>query len=235
MKGDPSFHIWRFSGLCVPDRVCNPGTVLHNSSWAWQHFRSVSSSASVRTHGLFLHTPPALPSPQSRLRSCPALPRAPPGGRGKDGPSATGPRSPRLVSLSSLTRFLFHPQAAAAFKHPQDPLPGPGHRGHRVAGWGPQESCGHTVSASQGRVATAEPRAGTAAGKPTGHAGIRTAPVCPPQTPAPRPTLGQAQGVTRRAGQPRPGRARAVPTAPSCLIRGLDLGLPCLPSWGSGG
>lgn len=171
-----------------PDRVCNPGTVLHNSSWAWQHFRSMSSSASVRTHGLFLHTPLALPSPQILLRSCPALPRAPLGGRGKDGPSATGPRSPRLVSLSSLTRFLFHPQAAAAFKHPQDPLPGPGHRGHRVAGWGPQESCGHTVSASQGRVATAEPRAGMAAGKPTGRAGIRTAPVCPPRPPprAPR-------------------------------------------------
>lgn len=68
--------------MCVPDRVCNPGVTLHNSCSAWQ-VRSVSSSASVGTHGLFLtHTSgparppePALPSPSpARGPSLRALP-----------------------------------------------------------------------------------------------------------------------------------------------------------------
>lgn len=61
------------------------------------------------------------------------------------------------------TSPIFCPQAAAAFKCPQDPLPGPGPLGHRVAGWGPQESRGHTVSASRGCVAATHLRAVTAA------------------------------------------------------------------------
>lgn len=101
-----------------------------------------------------------------------------------------------------------------------------------MAGWGPPESCGHTVSASQGRAATRHlgPARPLARRRATRGYGLL---LCVPPEPCPRPTLGHAQRVARRAGQPHPGRAQALHTAPCHPGTGFGSALP--PSWGRGG
>lgn len=77
--------------------------------------------------------------------------------------------------------------------------------------WPSRTSCGGLGAAGElwshckcfsGPCCYTAPRAGTAAGTPTGHAGIRAAAVCPPPEPCPRPTLGHAQRVAREGPGP---------------------------------
>lgn len=126
----------------------------------WVIFSACSSSSPAGApflSALFLVLICGGPSPRFCL--------SPLGGRGK----RTGPLPhgcvvcnfchyrPKLASLSVLR--------LQKGKRSQDPLPGLGHCRHCVEGWRLRESRGHTVSASQGCVATLLPRAGWAAGE----------------------------------------------------------------------
>lgn len=231
--------------MCVPDRVCNPGVTLHNSCSAWQ-VRSVSSSASVGTHGLFLHTPRAPPGPQSLLCPAPALPGAPPSGLFPRSSSEGAP--PRLCGRPAgrqrRGRAVCHraAQSASCFPVVTDAFPCSSSgscslltpTGPAAWRWPSRTSCGGLGAAGElwshckcfsGPCCYTAPRAGTAAGTPTGHAGIRAAAVCPPPSPARAP----------RWATPResPGRAQALHTAPCHPGTGFGSALP--PSWGRGG
>lgn len=100
--------------------------------------------------------------------------------------------------------------------------------------WPSRTSCGGLGAAGElwshckcfsGPCCYTAPRAGTAAGTPTGHAGIRAAAVCPPRA-LPAPHAGPRPGS--RPGGPRPSTQLRA-------IRGQGSGLPCLPPGGAGG
>lgn len=239
--------------MCVPDRVCNPGVTLHNSCSAWQ-VRSVSSSASVGTHGLFLHTPRAPPGPQSLLCPAPAPPGAPPSGLFPRSSSEGAP--PRLCGRPAgwqrRGRAVCHraAQSPSCFPVVTDAFPCSSSgscslltpTGPAAWHWPSRTSCGGLGAAGElwshckcfsGPCCYTAPRAGTAAGTPTGHAGIRAAAVCPPPSPARAPRWATPRESPGVLGSPTPGGPR--PSTQLRATRGQGSGLPCLPPGGAGG